>query len=248
MWLAVDSGNTRVKWALMEGTRIVQQKSMIKTRLVLPPAQQVRAVRVAHVGNASDLQRLQKALAGWRQVRFLKSRAFAGGVSNHYQSPAQLGVDRWLCLLAANHLTINQPRGVVVVSAGTAITVDVLSATGTFLGGVILPGLSAMTTALKRSTPLPAVNIPLPVTHWQGGEHLPQNTKAAMVGGVLLAAVGAILTVRRHYCPGGHVLLTGGDAAHLKPHLPTAQIEAQLIFHGMACLYHDNNSKRRSKT
>lgn len=233
MWLAVDSGNTRVKWALMEGERIVAQGAAPKARPALPLAPDLSAVWVAHVGGAGDLQRLKKLLRRQKKVRFLCSGSTIGGARNPYQPPAALGVDRWLCLLAARRLQAQRRRGAVVVSAGTAITIDILSAAGAFMGGLIAPGLDIMPAALYRATPLTrAAGGKVPA-----GRQPPRCTADAIETGARLAAAGAIQAARRRYAPGARLLITGGDAARLQPHLPAARLVPDLLFRGMAALY-----------
>ena len=64
------------------------------------------------------------------------------GVRNLYERPEQLGPDRWAALIAARALHSSGPA--LVVNAGTATTVDMLSGDGRFLGGSILPGVELM--------------------------------------------------------------------------------------------------------
>lgn len=66
------------------------------------------------------------------------------GVRIAYQTPGGLGADRWLCLLAARHLVA---QDVIIVDAGSAITVDLMNSKGQHLGGAILPGFN---TSLER--------------------------------------------------------------------------------------------------
>ena len=69
---------------------------------------------------------------------------YSHGVHNAYQAPGDLGADRWLGLLAARHLVA---QDVIIVDAGSAITVDLMNSKGQHLGGAILPGFN---TSLER--------------------------------------------------------------------------------------------------
>ena len=71
-------------------------------------------------------------------------------VSNGYDEADRLGSDRWAALIAAHHL--HPDRDLLVVQAGTAVTIDTLSAQGNFRGGMIVPGFRLMLDALARST------------------------------------------------------------------------------------------------
>ena len=92
----------------------------------------------------------------WRVTPiWLTASAAACGVVNGYATPEQLGADRWAALVAARlraHTTDLFPAPVVVVNAGTAVTIDTLDADGRFRGGVILPGLRLMLRALADHT------------------------------------------------------------------------------------------------
>jgi type III pantothenate kinase len=124
--------------------------------------------------------------------------------------PNYVGIDRLLNAIAVLDRT---PRGqpIVVVCAGSAVTVDFVDAEGAFRGGAILPGFRIMAQSLKDHTArLPLVegfaeNIPLP----------PTNTIAAMKSGISNAIHGGVeRMVRRlgelHGKP--HVFIAGGDA------------------------------------
>lgn len=230
MWLAVDSGNTRIKWALMDGYQIIASSSATSTAFaeLKKMAKTVSDCRVSQVGPVATTRRLERALAGCRRVYFIRPRRCTAGVTNDYRPPSSLGADRWLCLLAARRQT---KRAVVVVSVGTAVTVDGLSATGNFIGGLILPGVRLMSTVLATTTPLP-----LPPGLTAALAVPPRRTTAAMTAGATLAAAGAILMFRRRYLPRASVLLTGGDAEYVLPALPMARREPNLLFTGMACL------------
>ena len=82
-------------------------------------------------------------------IRWIESRLVQCGVHNRYADPSQLGTDRWAALIGARSICAG---ACVVVGAGTAVTVDALTATGDFVGGLIIPGLSLMADALARDT------------------------------------------------------------------------------------------------
>ncbi|MGL6071085.1 type III pantothenate kinase, partial [Craterilacuibacter sp.] len=106
---------------------------------------------------------------------------------------------------------------VVVACAGTALTVEALSAEGDYLGGLILPGQQLMRHSLARGT----AQLDRPVGECQ---HFPQGTEDAIASGIVDAQAGAIERMRARLQAhtgrsGATVLLTGGDAAYLLPHL-----------------------------
>src|SRR5690606_31240552 len=93
------------------------------------------------------------------------------GVKNGYKKPAQLGADRWASLIAARAM---HDGASLVVNAGTATTIDLLDNSGRFLGGLILPGLRLMRSALANNTAeLPLAN----ATH----SAIPTDTDSAII-------------------------------------------------------------------
>jgi type III pantothenate kinase len=168
-----------------------------------------------------------------------QSQAF--GVRNAYKDPSQLGVDRWLAILAAAKL---QPaQNLCCVSCGTAITVDTLTAQGDYRGGLIIPGPQLMKKALLQQTH--GVKIGLdPVNDKQTGlSPFTDSTGAAVNHGVLTAAVGfidrAINEIESEL--GGEVtkIITGGDAQTIRAHSRNAFVyEPELVLKGLA-LYAD---------
>ncbi len=101
---------------------------------------------------------------------------------NLYENPERLGADRWAALIGARAL---HPHACVVVTAGTATTVDLLSAAGDFLGGLILPGVELMQQALARGT------AQLPLADGRFALQ-PRRTVDAIRSGCLQAQAGAV--------------------------------------------------------
>lgn len=105
------------------------------------------------------------------------------------QRPDMVGIDRLLDAVAANHLRTRH-RPAVVVDVGTAVTVDLISADGAFLGGAILPGIQMSARAMHEFTDLlpligmDALRSPPPA--------LGTDTAEAMRSGLFWGAVGAV--------------------------------------------------------
>lgn len=232
MWLAVDSGNSRIKWSLVDAGRLLAVNSAAAgncPRALQQAARQALAVWVTHVGGASERKKLTAALSACPQVRFVSSAARAAGVINRYQPPSSLGVDRWLGLVAMRP----QRRNVIIASAGTAVTVDALRADGVFLGGVVLPGIGLMQQTVAAKTGLPRLPVGATTEQWP-----PLNTRAALCGGAPLAVAGAALGLRRRLLPGAKIIVTGGDAEQLLPQLPAAAVHVpQLPLLGLIRLW-----------
>jgi len=208
--LAVDAGNSRIKWGVWEDEWSSQ--GAIATGHVhtleaawsgLLPAYAVYASSVAGPQVRSWLD--EWARTRGIEVHWLASRHQQCGVRNAYREPGQLGTDRWASLIAAWHLV----RGAaLVVNAGTAVTIDALDSAGVFRGGVILPGLALMASALVSGTAgLPASPGAFAV--------FPDNTADAIASGALLAVCGAIERMSNALLDNGatpQIVLSGGAA------------------------------------
>ena len=158
--LLIDAGNTRLKWASLHGGRLGTMHSLPWKPGTLAPAV-ARAVKhaghpervlVASVAGARAVQALRRALraAHLPAAEIVVSRRAQSGVTSAYHWPEQLGVDRWLGLLAARALYPSE--AVCVVSVGTALTVDLLDSQGQHRGGVIAPGPALMIESLLSAT------------------------------------------------------------------------------------------------
>jgi type III pantothenate kinase len=219
--ILLDAGNTRLKWAVVAdglwlGQGSAEYSDLDSLRQLLDTG---CACYIASVTSASNEQRIDTLLTSFDIVpRRLKSSPQFKELVNGYEHPQQLGVDRWMGLIAARGRTL-EPT--LVVSVGTAMTVDSLSAEGVFLGGLIVPGLDMMRQSLLQG----AAQVGEGVGVWQA---FPRSTADAVRSGIVTAMCGAIQTQHERLAeecgrtPG--CILTGGDALMLQPHL-TVSVE-----------------------
>jgi type III pantothenate kinase len=246
-FLALDIGNTRLKWALYAGPYpgavLLEQGAMfLETidelaerdwRALRPPASMLGCV----VAGDAVRRRVEEQMELWDiEPRWVVPSAHEAGLSNGYDHPSRLGADRWVALAGARSrvLASGQPRPALVVMVGTAVTVDALDAAGRFLGGLILPGFGLMLRALEMGT----AGLKVPT-----GEvvDFPTNTSDALMSGGANAIAGAIeRQARRLHARAGQepmLLMTGGAAVKLAPitDLPFATEDA-LIFEGLLLL------------
>ena len=252
MFLAVDSGNTRLKWALCGADgRVAESGGLPAGRVAAlrKLAARADACRAANVGGAAREEKLREVLSACPDFAFARVEKSAGGVVNHYRPPESLGVDRWLSLLAVFALHGGRGgkggRGWVIVSAGTATTVDGLTAGGEFIGGLILPGLSSFPSALAKSTALSRAAL-LDSGGVSGvAPHPPCMTSEAAGYGALCATAGAALEYRRRFLRGAEIILTGGDADRLSGWLPKPRVIPDLVLRGLIIRQFENLGNRR---
>jgi type III pantothenate kinase len=129
--------------------------------------------------------------------------------------PERVGMDRLLAAVAVARKThVGEP--VAIVSAGTAVTIDLVDSTGAFRGGVILPGFRMMALGLHEYTALlPHVEELDPDTPAPA-----RNTESAISSGIAAAICGAVDRVVEQYRwvePALKVVATGGDADWIRP-------------------------------
>lgn len=222
MRLVLDVGNTRIKWAWGHGPAqaLVYRGLALRDKLRELWEGQGRptAIRIASVASASVNEAITQAIADcWPGLNpcYLVSRSSCCGVKLAYAKPERFGIDRLAALVAARGEIGDRP--LVVIDAGTAVTVDVLDATGQHLGGVIMPGLHLLKTALLRDTAgiEGACAAEVDISSPESGL-LPTQTLAAVVMGVRWMLQGgvraAVEQAQRIVGKGGQTVLTGGDA------------------------------------
>lgn len=251
-FLLIDVGNTRVKWARIEGEQLISGvpspalpdslSVMESTWSLFEPPLGVALSNVA--GERVEGEITSFIHNQWSLVPFIaKSQNFGLGVTSGYQEPERLGVDRWLALVAARARSL-QP--VVIVDAGSACTIDLLDAKGCHLGGYILPGLVSMGNALAHGThQIQRIKNLEPVGLDPG-----TDTVAGISSGALLALVGAIERVIKDFDARGFknplLLMTGGDAESLAGLLRyPAQVAADLVLEGLWARYRESLSANR---
>jgi len=218
--VVVDIGNSRMKWGRCAGSRVAEMVSLplddedawtAELAKLPPPHEHSRKWAVASVNRPALLR-----FIGWTYDRG-GSVVFEDhvGVPLHLavDAPEQVGVDRLLAALAAHCRA--SPHAAVVISAGTAITIDLVDAKGVFQGGVILPGPRLMAESLHASTAkLPQVEADtLPAVVAPG-----KNTEDAIRAGIRAAIVGACILLVNHYADHAEtpwVFITGGAAGDL---------------------------------
>jgi type III pantothenate kinase len=248
MILAIDAGNSRVKWGWYvydmreeEANGKVGWSSVATVSLIefAASSDHVNPFSATHENPARIIisnvagEGAQQLLVNWTSIfesepEWVKGEREACGVRNGYEAPEQLGPDRWAALIAARAL--EPGRACVVVNAGTATTVDALSAEGEFLGGLILPGVDLMRFVLHEHTG----RLPL-----QEGRFVrtPRNTVDAIETGCRHAQAGAVERMHRVLGGDGVCLVSGGAGRSLieRLDLPCRYVE-NLVLEGLACI------------
>ena len=249
--LLLDCGNSRIKVACLRANALVEQPMLPDPESA--PAACCEALRgFASAGSVQRVlvssvrsQAFTRALAACAAECGLPDPEWAAtctGATSLLSDYAlgQLGVDRYLALLAARARQRALPM--VVVDCGTAVTLDRLEADGRHSGGVIAPGLAMMLGALGRGT---AALPDIAMDGLHGDEcgaaslGLPRDTARAIVVGTRTAFSGLICAGVGRLDPEGRaeILFTGGDAevaiGALGDNPRVSYVSSTLIFEGL---------------
>ncbi|MCU7843808.1 MAG: type III pantothenate kinase [Candidatus Thiodiazotropha sp. (ex Monitilora ramsayi)] len=240
MRLFVDIGNTAAKWASEEEllADIVQKTdtgdpvdSMLSAWKRLD---QPCEVYISSVLQADGNRRIMEWVSGnWRITPCLaESKASELGVTNGYREPSQLGVDRWLAMLAARAIS---KAALVVVDCGSATTLDGVDADGKHLGGVILPGLHLIPRCLFANTEIPLFDSSGKINYFA------TDTATGIHSGAMLATASSVERMvemlQKESGTPVECLVTGGGSHFLSENLRVDhRLAPNLVLHGLALI------------
>lgn len=237
--LLVDLGNSRCKLALCDGSSLSDI-----ARFATGDREALEAYLASHAkrGMTTTMssvasERVTTEIAALVEaatrvpVHLLSPTDALPLVSNGYRKPEQLGIDRLMAMIAAR---ANTTGPLCVVDAGTAVTVDLVSAKGEHLGGFILPGSRLARDCLLANTSIPTD------TDVEPAAKIGRDTPTA----VALAARYAVIGIVEQFCYGRlapfdgesvSIVIGGGDADDLLPLLPPGCITLpDLVLRGLA--------------
>jgi len=243
-FLAIDVGNTRLKWAqyrnakpgeepIAHGVEFLENIERLGDGPWAKLERPERMLGCLVAGNA--VRRVVEEQMELWDVRphWVIASSEEAGVRNGYDHPSRLGPDRWVAMIGARRrmLMMGAVRPLVVVMVGTAVTVDALDADGRFLGGLILPGHGIMLRALENGT----AGLHVPTGEVQ---LFPTNTSDALTSGGTYAIAGAVERMMQHLrVQSGQepiCMMSGGAGWKMAPSMacPVSLVD-MLIFDGL---------------
>lgn len=236
--LLVDMGNSRLKWAWRQPLPLQVHSAEY--------GQQGLAALCDHLwpGDAvpqrvwlSCVTDQAQAFSDWCDTRWglrpdlAYSAAQFADLSNGYEQPQRLGVDRWLAMIAAR--ASHPQEALCVFDLGTAATLDMVSADGRHLGGYIVPGLGSMQHCVQQRTGLQSAKTAADGYGRDTGAAIHLGSRRALLG--LLEQ--ALSQYRRETGVMPRVLVSGGDAPQLLPYLQQPyEWRPALVLEGLARL------------
>lgn len=236
----LDLGNTRYKWldandiASVEACKRPYAADNTEAELVADVLGQsgCKCWVVASVRGEAFNQTVAAAFkgGGGTDIRFVSIPPVPPFVLA-YQNRCQFGIDRYLNLLAARE---KYPLPLIVIDAGTAVTIDVLDQAGNHVGGAIFPGLALLRRSLGQGTDLITANEEMPA------KLLGDSTASCVSGGVWYGFHGALRGIvdgmRQTLSGHATIVATGGDAGAVAAAFPADApcIDSSLLFEGLS--------------
>jgi type III pantothenate kinase len=220
-WLLIDNSNTRTKFALGDAHGLGEWRGVLATADISTATLEVLLGKMAYeaavIASVVPVKArvLREFLAPRVPVHLLDHRSPLG-MGIDYPEPGQIGADR-----LANAVGVLARHGApaVVIDSGTAVTFDIVSAAPAYCGGVIAPGLGAMTNYLAQQTALlPEIELAEP------GSAIGKSTIHAMQVGAVIGYRGLVREILARICaelPGNpKIIATGGDAELIARGIP----------------------------
>ncbi len=228
MLMVMDAGNSRLKWAtvksIKEGglsdiaaeTYHDKDKETVINEIL--SREHPSGLLLVHVlGAVFESSVREHCLKLAIELELASTSANSCGITNAYEIPEDLGADRFVGLIAAHHTFPADP--VIVIDAGTAVTIDAIDNKGQHLGGLIIPGLQLWSDTLIKNTQLQHIPVE------QGLDVFATSTRKGIDNGSLIGLAGAIL----HVCQSMEQklkqpvrrILCGGDSRKLSDYFNT---------------------------
>lgn len=229
--LDVDIGNSRAKWRLRDGDKVLASGALAHESLLGMeiPWQQLGRVNLCSVARPEWAERLRNKVESDSSARFFEARTGKtfGRLRNGYQEFARLGVDRWLAMIGGLGRTMED---FAVISFGTAITLDFVTKSGEHLGGYILPGIRLQRQALLTGTHAVNSEDRVPATMGPGN-----STSDCVLNGVYASLYYGVQGILRARAP-SRIYMTGGDADLFVEAVPEGILVPDLILDGLRAL------------
>jgi type III pantothenate kinase len=249
-YLLVDISNSYVKLAFASRERIAKPARLPTSKLTAAALRGIlRGRKIGTIVVSSVVPKKNKAIAaaaGPTRTLFLTPKLDLG-VGIDYPSPRSIGADR-----LANAAAVSELYGypAIVVDFGTAVTFDVVSAEGDYVGGVIAPGLEAMTNFLyQRTALLPKLTLREPT------RAIGKTTRGAMMSGAVLGYRGLVqeilarLTSENFPRKKPRMIATGGYAQLISQKLPEIEaVHPNLTLEGLRIIANRNIRPSASET
>lgn len=252
MLLVLDVGNTNTVMGIFEGKKLIKQWRLTSRKQT---ADEV-GFMILGLLSASGISKAMILASVYASVVPSLNEIFLEGIKNYIgvpclkvtqdldtglkveiKNPAGLGADRLLNAVAGVE---KYGSPLIIVDLGTAITLDVISAEGAYVGGTIAPGMDlSMESLYSRTAKLPQISLIAP------GHYIGEDTTEAIQSGIVYGTVGLVDTLLRGIFKelGGscRVVATGGHASILTQYSDIVkEVDPWLTIEGLRIIYERN--------
>lgn len=216
--LLFDIGNSRVKWAYSNQGRLESRGNLLASEITnstlndsFSGQQNVDSIWISNVGAPAIVEEIREwfSVNHFLDAQLISVTQSVCGIDNQYESQDTQGVDRWVAAVGAR--SVVDQGDLVIIDAGTAVTIDWLSDKNKYKGGAILPGFALMHDALTSRT----AGLKSQASWAQN--IVGRSTAECVNSGVSFGLVGAIERVTTQMVEGigspVSLLLTGGNAS-----------------------------------
>jgi type III pantothenate kinase len=259
MLLAIEAGNTNIKFALIDGEEIKTRwriatdarKTADEYAVWLLQLLEIEGYERSDVTAVICSTVVPRALHNIRQLAskyFGVDAMVAGkspvewGIALKVDEPQAVGADRAVNAISAQSLL---PGNKIVISFGTATTFDHVGADGAYCGGIIAPGINLSLDALVNATAkLPRIAIEAPDNESVIGRTTEHQMLIGIYWGYVAMIEGLIGRMKAEIGSPVKVIATGGLAALFQQHAHLFdRIEPDLTLRGLAILYENRDKK-----
>lgn len=253
MLLVVDVGNTQTHFGTYEGDDLLEHWRFATVRTstadeigaALRALLELRGIGLADINGSIISSTVPQLEPEWIEMgrRYLGHDTIVVGpglrtaMPIRIDTPRELGADRLVNAVAA----FDRVGGPVIsVDFGTAVTYDVVSARGEYLGGVIAPGVAISLDALTtHGARLPKIDLLAP--RHVIGKSTVESIRSGMIFGYAAQVDGIVKRIVAELGEEAEVLATGGFAAHIAPYTTVIdEIVDDLTLKGLKLLYERN--------
>jgi type III pantothenate kinase len=232
MNLVIDTGNTLTKLALFQGREMLAFSSFegVHTKHIIKFCESNSLIKNAVLSSVKEYPAEIDDYLNHQYNTLIFNHNTTVPVINKYRTPETLGKDRLAGVVGAMHLM--PASDLLVIDAGTAITYDIVTASGEYLGGAISPGIAMRYKALHTFTS----RLPL-LDYYDDAQLTGDDTSSGIHSGVLNGAVAemeGIIQQYRQLYPGLKIILTGGDQNYFDKRLKIKTFAApNLVLEGL---------------
>jgi len=211
----LDIGNSRAKYQI-KNQRYTQNISDFKLKKLLDLSDEIW---VASVNNDFYIESNPK-------LKIITTNLNYKNLSNQYDLPLDLGVDRWLNLISAYEMYSGQ--NTVIIDAGTAITIDLLNNKNIFSSGVIMPGLKTIRSSISKFETDVCDLMPT---------SLESSTSKAWLSGtshMIISSINSYIEMLKNRVKINNIIITGGDSLQIAKFIDqTTLVDINLTLKGI---------------